>query len=305
MTLALVLGVMAVSAAALLAIPLFRKGAPPSDRAAFDRAVYRDQLRELERDQARGVIGEEEARAARIEIERRILSTAPDSGDGIGGAPPKTGSYRHARTSILVLLFVMPLAAMGLYLALGTPRLPGQPFAQRIQANATPEGLTGQQIEKMVAMLERRLAEHPEEIEGWTLLSTAYVRVGRLADAEGALIRALDLSAGDKARGASIAARYGEALVALHDGRVVPRAKSAFSRAFALAPDNPAAAYYLGLAQLQAGDKEGALKIWQELAGRAPPDAPWLPGLKERITRVAKEGGIDLRTLEGTPRPGP
>ena len=41
---------------------------------AFDAAVYRDQLSEIDSDRARGLIGEEEAEAARIEIARRLLA---------------------------------------------------------------------------------------------------------------------------------------------------------------------------------------------------------------------------------------
>ena len=46
----------------------------------------------------------------------------------------------------------------------------------------------------MVAALERRLAEKPDEIQGWVILTTAYLRVGRPADAEKALGRALALA---------------------------------------------------------------------------------------------------------------
>ena len=47
-------------------------------------AVYRDQLGEIESDRARGLIGEEEAEAARVEIARRLFAadrksvTTPD-----------------------------------------------------------------------------------------------------------------------------------------------------------------------------------------------------------------------------------
>src|SRR6185312_6935910 len=54
---------------------LLAKGARPApERSQFDRAVYRDQLRELERDAARGLIGPREAATARLEIERRLLA---------------------------------------------------------------------------------------------------------------------------------------------------------------------------------------------------------------------------------------
>ncbi len=293
MNLVVVLGAMALAAAAFLVVPLFRKGASALDRAAFDRAVFSDQLRELERDLERGVIGEADARAARTEIERRILSTVPGSGDGTAHAPPAARPHRPSRALLVALVVLMPVTALGLYLVLGTPRLPGQPFAGRVQPGPTPAGPTTARIKAMVAMVERRLAESPGKIEGWTILTTAYLRLGRQGDAEKALARALDLTAGDKPRAAVIAANYGEALVAMNGGRVVPRAKAAFARALALAPRQPAARYYLGLARLQAGDGEGALKVWRRRVADAPADAPWLAGLKKRIAKIASRRGVN------------
>ena len=46
----------------------------PRGARSFDAAVYRDQLAEIESDRARGLIGEKEAEAARIEIARRLLA---------------------------------------------------------------------------------------------------------------------------------------------------------------------------------------------------------------------------------------
>lgn len=299
MNLVVVLGAMALAAAALLVVPLFRKGAAALDRAGFDRAVFSDQLRELERDLERGVIGEADARAARTEIERRILSTAPGSGDGTAQAPPAARPLRGSRALLVVLVALVPVTALGLYQVLGTPRLPGQPFAGRVQPGPTAKGPTTARIEAMVAMVERRLAEEPGEIQGWTILTTAYLRLSRQGDAEDALARALDLTAGDKPRAAVIAANYGEALVAMNGGRVVPRANAAFARAHALAPRQPAARYYLGLARLQAGDGEGALKSWRRLVAEAPADAPWLAGLKKRIAKITSRRGVNA----GDPEP--
>lgn len=310
MTLALVLGVMALIAVALLAVPLLGKGARLQDRAAFDRAVFRDQLDELDRDLERGIIGADEARAARTEIERRILSGAkpdqeetpsPDE-DAAVDAVTAQGRVRRAQILILVLMVLVPALGGGLYVVLGTPGLPGQPLAQRPRADAAPKGMSEGQFRRMVAKLESRLETNPGEVQGWVILSTAYLRLGRNDDAEKALARALALTAGDKTRAAGIAVNYGEALMAIHGGQVVPRAKAAFERARALAPKHTAARYYLGLARLQAGDAKAALAIWKSVVADAPPDAPWLPSLKKRIERAAKARGIDLKTLGAAPK---
>ena len=70
----------ALTFAALLPVlrPLLRGGTAGPGREAYDQAVYRDQLRELERDIERGLLTEAEAVSARLEIQRRLLGTVPD-----------------------------------------------------------------------------------------------------------------------------------------------------------------------------------------------------------------------------------
>ena len=78
-------GVVAIAIAA----PLLRRqraGAEPA--AAFDLRVYRDQLREVERDLERGVIDASDAERLRVEIGRKVLAADLErrlaSGDGAG-----------------------------------------------------------------------------------------------------------------------------------------------------------------------------------------------------------------------------
>ncbi|HEX5930543.1 MAG TPA: c-type cytochrome biogenesis protein CcmI, partial [Methyloceanibacter sp.] len=54
--------------------PLMAAGMESRAAESFDAAVYRDQLKEIESDRARGLIGDREAEAARIEIARRLLA---------------------------------------------------------------------------------------------------------------------------------------------------------------------------------------------------------------------------------------
>lgn len=57
--------VLTAAVIAVLLLPVARgRAAPAGDRAAHDRAVFRDQLAELDRDLERGSIGAAEARRA-------------------------------------------------------------------------------------------------------------------------------------------------------------------------------------------------------------------------------------------------
>ena len=74
MLLALIFTLLAAATLATIALPLLRPAHGIADRGQFDRAVYRDQLKELDRDLARGVLSPAEAQSARLEIQRRLLA---------------------------------------------------------------------------------------------------------------------------------------------------------------------------------------------------------------------------------------
>ncbi len=86
----------------------------------------------------------------------------------------------------------------------------------------------------------------------------------------------------------------GNALVVHGDGFVSPAARLAFARAAALAPDHPAPLYFLGLAWLQSGQVDEALKTWEGLRAKSPPGAPWLPDLDRKIAaaKMMRDAGV-------------
>jgi cytochrome c-type biogenesis protein CcmH len=105
--------VLAAIAAAALIVPLLRGRSAAGSRAVYDREVYRDQLAELERDRARGLIDAAEAEAARTEIARRMLATERDD----TAVPVKNG----ARPLALAAAIAAPILALALYVEFGSP----------------------------------------------------------------------------------------------------------------------------------------------------------------------------------------
>src|SRR3954469_3689663 len=91
-----------------------------------DLAVYRDQLDEVERDRAAGLIGEAEAEAARVEVSRRLIAAADSQASKVAASP--SGRTFRRRAAALAVLIALPALAGTLYLKLGSPQLPGQPL---------------------------------------------------------------------------------------------------------------------------------------------------------------------------------
>lgn len=272
---------MAVLAVAFVVFPLLRRPAvdATASRTEYDLAVYKDQLREIERDRARGVLDEEQAAAARLEIERRLLAAA----DSRTPADPTPQAPRAARAWALVAVLILVPAAGLIYLQHGAPWLSG--VDARVAAR---ERAAQQQFADMIAQLEQRLKETPDDQRGWVLLARGYARLGRLAEAETAQQRALALTK-DDAEAAEIAAAFGQILVEEARGAVSANARAAFAEALKRNPAQPQARYFMGLAKLQAGDSAGALADWRKLLADAPPDAPWRARLAEQIQRLDAE----------------
>src|ERR1043165_1604743 len=91
-----------MTAAAIFAV-LWPLGQPANTQAGSDLAVYRDQLDEIERDRAAGLIGEREADAARIEVSRRLLAAA----DNLAPEPAPTGMTARRRAAALAALILL------------------------------------------------------------------------------------------------------------------------------------------------------------------------------------------------------
>ena len=137
-----IFALMTVGAVVAVWLPLARR--QRSVRSGSDIAVYRDQLAEIDRDEASSLIGKVEAEAARVEVSRRLIAAAEAAKAATLVAAPLPGSlYRRATLAAAVVL--LPLGAGAIYFSLGSPNLVpvsmnaatnGQPTANRFRAGS-------------------------------------------------------------------------------------------------------------------------------------------------------------------------
>ncbi|MBV9555434.1 MAG: c-type cytochrome biogenesis protein CcmI [Alphaproteobacteria bacterium] len=296
-------------AVALLMVPLIVRNRRNETRDAYNLAVYRDQLAEIERDVGRGLLSADEAAAAKSEIGRRILALTP----GAGAAATASSSTPLAVAAVAIVM--LPFAAWTLYWQLGSPGVADQPFAARsapaaggetaaAAANTNSAANPHLNMAEAIAKLKARLQEHPDDLGNWMLLARAEIGQGRYADAVDAYRHAAELS-GQKPE---IVGDWAEAEVLAAGGKVTPEAQQHFTTALAEAENAPRSRYYLALAKLQAGDQKTALQQWVDLEADSPDDANWLPMLRKRIDETARTAGLDpaaLKTSAGAVRKPP
>jgi cytochrome c-type biogenesis protein CcmH len=271
--------ILTAGALAALVVPLLRGRAAAAQRLGHDLAVYREQLKELEADVARGTIASNDAAAARVEIERRILR----AGSEIEGA----ASARPQRAAAIATAILVPAFAAFLYARLGSPAIPDQPLAQRnlpaLQQHAAGGG--NQEIANLVEKLAARLQNDPNDRAGWVLLGRSFVMLERHNEAVAAYGRAVAMDPKD----AEAQMAHGEAQVYAGGGVVTPGALTAFENALKIDPRHPGGRYYVALGRAQGGDFRAAFDLWRALEADSPPDAPWLAAVRQRIAEAAGE----------------
>lgn len=282
----------ALIAMAVLLRPLFVPGATASSRQAQEIAIYRDQLAALDREIETGLVPADEADAARVEIERKILAAAArqDSAeaDAVGG-----GRWPRLAAAALIAA-VTPLAALAAYLLMGAPNVPGHPFAARTPVGPETDRRGVAEIDGLVRQLAARLEQEPNNLEGWKLLARSYGALQRHGDAAAAYGRAFDLAPTDMA----VAADLAEALTYAAGGIVPPRALSLFEQANKGDPSAPKPRFYLAVSRAQAGKSREAIAMLKSLEFDSPADAPWLPAVRELMASIARESGIDAGSIE-------
>src|SRR5918911_1308801 len=176
-----------MTGAAVLAVllPLSRVPARHAEER-IETKFYRDQIAEIERDMERGLLSPAEAEAARAEAGRRLLraAAARSAAGDVMGEP----ALRRRRAVSAIALSVVPLIALAVYGAYGSPQLPAQPLSARLKAE--PERID---VAAAVARIEAHLAARPDDGRGWEVVAPVYARSGRFDDAAKAYASAMRL----------------------------------------------------------------------------------------------------------------
>lgn len=298
----------AVVVAALLALALMRRGVAEGS-AAFDVQVYRDQLKEVERDLARGVVTEAEAEQVRIEVSRRLL----EADKAAQGTAPQGGEAPRAATIAVTVACAAVVigGTWALYSRIGAPGYPDLPLAERFelaelarqnrpnQAQAEEEAArtappAPQLDESYAALMDElrsALAERPNDLPGHILLARNEAAVGRFTAAYQAQARVVALK-GDAAT-ADDFADLADLMVLAAGGFVSPEAEDVLRETLDRDPANGTARYYSGLLAAQTGRPDVAFRVWRALLAASPADAPWVAPIRAQIEPLSEIAGVD------------
>jgi len=279
--------VLTIVTAGYLARPLAAR-APASDdehrhQLELMRARLLGQLNELDAERADRSIDPAVAQDEALRLEAELAQVLKD----IETLPPPAaaeirGERRRWWAALAVLALILPLIAAGLY---GLQHAPILTALARLASGEPPSASLPPEALKMVARLENRLREQPNDPAGWAQLGRSYTVMERRSDALAAYAKAHELAPAD----AEILSAYAWLLFSDNPHYTEGPAKALYARLLALDPNNPDALWFMGLSAYNKSDFKQAVHYWERLANVLPPDNPALPEVRNAIARVQEQ----------------
>jgi cytochrome c-type biogenesis protein CcmH len=268
----------ALAAAALVLVLrplLFTKKQPEVSRREANLSIYRDQLRELDADLARGALAQPDYERARSELEARLLEDVVEE----QGRRPV-----NSRAVTLAVALVIPLCAAALYLAVGNPGAIDSPEVH---------------LQTMVERLAAHLRENPDDSAGWKLLGRAYASLERFPEAADAYAKA----AARSPRDAQLLADFAEALAMARGRRLEGEPEQLIARALELEPENLKALALAGTAAFARKDYAAAAARWEKMLPLVPADSEDARSIQASVDEARSL--IGKKDLTGTVRLSP
>jgi cytochrome c-type biogenesis protein CcmH len=300
---------MTVGGIAVLAPALLRnRRAVDADRDAQNVAIARERLKELQAEQARGELTDAAFSQAKKELEGALAVDLGGTGQAVRAA---ASGDRSGAWSLVVLLLAVPPIALGLYLHLGAPEHMSAAGPGAGQAASAGHGGSQVDMKELLARLEQRLAEKPDDPQGWAVLARTYIALERFPDAANAL---------EKLRG--LVGDEPEVLVSLADviamaqgGSMAGRPIELVKLALAKQPDNAIAMWLAGNAAAEAKNWQEAVDYWRATLEYIEPGSESANELNERIAGAEAKLGVSpgtkaaattaAPTAPGAPAPAP
>ena len=251
MTFILLTLAIAVIAVLLLLRPLFSKKGQQSkvERDAVNIQAAATRLSELKLELENGLISQERFDNYKLELE----TAAAD--DLCKTTSSETEEHKGNKTLALIIALLVPLFSIIIYQQLGNEAA----FDVALQTDES--AIATQEIEKMLAVVEKEVKENPDDVEGRIALAQVYIELERYSDAATVYLELNKLRPDDP----DVLVNYAEALARSHGNRLTGKPTELLNAALEIEPKHGRALWLAGFAEQQADNKQGALAHWRHL----------------------------------------
>jgi cytochrome c-type biogenesis protein CcmH len=271
-------GLLLLAACAWLARALLRGRARTEiARRRLNIEVYREQMRDLDRELASGALGAEAHAKARSELEARLL-------EDTAAADLPEAPVRPARAATAVVMAFVALGAVTVYVTVGTP----EALDREWMARGGGHQIDREQLEAMVERLAERLQSSPEDPVGWVTLARSYALFGRFRESADAYAQAFSRMQPD----AGLLADYADVVAMTQGRRLAGEPEKLIARALELDPIHPKALALAGSAAFERNDFARAVSYWERMLAHLPPDSEDARMVRASIAEARAAGGL-------------
>ena len=264
-------------------------------RDAANLEILRDQSAELDADLRDGLLTQDAYEQGKRELQARLLEEVNVA------EQPARPPHRSARMLAIMLAVLLPLFSVLLYLTIGnTKALLPQPEV----AVGGDFGII--RSEAKLQELEKKLAQQPENPDGWVVLARSYTELQRFPDAVRAYAQLVKLVPGE----AHIWASYADVYAMSNNQSLLGEPTIFLNKALELDSNNTMALALAGSAAMERGDYPAAITHWTKLADLMPQDNPELKMIRDGIQQarnflaLQKGGKEKLAKLPSDKAPG-
>ena len=281
----LIAAAMLAAACAWVLVPLLaRRHADSIDRESSNLAILRDQRAELEADLANGVVSAEQYEITRAELDRRVLEDTRRLEPAAGETPRRSGAWTAAGIAAL-----FPIAAVALYLLLGTPAALSPDAARTAaQAQGGDHAMSPDQIETMIGQVKQKLAQDPSNIDGWVVLARTYYVTQRPQEAAAAFERAVALAPND----ADLIADWADTLGVAQGRSLEGKPAELVQRALKANPSQWKANALAGTIAFNRKQYPQAVEYWERARANVDPGSPIAQSIAGSIEEARQLAGM-------------
>ncbi len=200
------------------------------------------------------------------------------------------GRPRSVFALAMLVAFCLPVAAIGLYLAVGTP----------VTLNGVTKAPASMSIDQAVDELKTHLAQQPDDLQGWMLLGQTYSVMHRAADAKQAYEQAMRIDADNSV--AMVGWAEADSLLR-DDHRIEGRAQELLERAVKIDPQSQRGLWLLGISQFQHDQYAQAAATWRQLQPQLDPGSNVAKAVAEQIALADSRANSSGKAAPETPAP--
>jgi cytochrome c-type biogenesis protein CcmH len=248
--------------------------APEHKHDQANTKVYRQQLLDLEKDHAQGVISSAAFAMTRAELLGRMLEDTAQAENVEGAKSPR------ALVSAMVLAVLLPVAAMSTYVWLGQP--------QGLDPQMTAAEASQQQpdLQAMADSLAQKLQTDSSDPQRWVMLGRTYRALNQFDKALPAYEKALALNADDE-----IALERAEILALLRGGDFTGEPWAVIRAVLAKNPRHFNGLGLAGSASFAEGDYKQAVQYWQQARSQLKENDEELKALDIALKMAREKAG--------------